>query len=291
MEHQRDGKGIYGARWLSGPQDAAAYGAPPAIRSHIERILGSSQFAQSERISRFLRFAVEESLAGRGSQLKEYVIGVEVFDRPDSYDPRVDPIVRVEARRLRRKLRLYYETEGRTEPIRIEFPKGSYVPCVLSGNEGFAAREDILVVLPFTILNSGPENERFRDGLAEELIHTFTKAGGLRLTAYCPVTPVGSRSQGRRQMNATVILSGSIRREGDHLRILVQLVDTETRFYLWSEVYDLVTSDVFEVQEQLARTIANEARIKLASRPQPEFCADRVAYLNSVKSMTESPSW
>ena len=103
---------------------------PASIRSCLDRILGSSQFVRSERMIRFLRFAVEELLAGRAGRLKEYAIGVEVFDRGDSFDPRVDPIVRVEARRLRAKLREYYEHEGRLESLRIDLPRGGYVPRV-----------------------------------------------------------------------------------------------------------------------------------------------------------------
>ncbi len=102
--------------------------APEAVRAQLERILASPTFAQSERLSRFLRFAVEETLRGRGEQLKEYFLGVEVFDREEAYDPRTDPIVRVEAGRLRTKLARYYETEGCTAPVVIDFPKGSYVP-------------------------------------------------------------------------------------------------------------------------------------------------------------------
>jgi TolB-like protein/Flp pilus assembly protein TadD len=74
-----------------------------------------------------LRFLVEETLAGRSDRLKEYVVGLEVFDRPDSYDPRLDSIVRVEARRLRAALNQYYANEGNADPIIIELPKGSYV--------------------------------------------------------------------------------------------------------------------------------------------------------------------
>jgi len=103
--------------------------APEAVGSELERILASAAFAQSERLSRFLRVAVEETLRGRGEQLKEYFVGVEVFDREETYDPRTDPIVRVEAGRLRTKLARYYETEGREDPIVISFPKGSYVPA------------------------------------------------------------------------------------------------------------------------------------------------------------------
>ena len=75
-----------------------------SIEDHLQRILASKEFASSARMSRFLRFAVERVMCGQSEQLKEYVLGVEVFDRKPSYDPRVDPIVRVEARRLRSKL-------------------------------------------------------------------------------------------------------------------------------------------------------------------------------------------
>ena len=99
-----------------------------AIRVQLEKILASSGFAHAERKSRFLRFTVESVLAGRGDQIKEYLLGVEVFDREASYNPQIDPIVRVEAGRVRSKLKEYYQTEGQQDPVVIEFPKGSYVP-------------------------------------------------------------------------------------------------------------------------------------------------------------------
>src|SRR5580704_10571856 len=99
-----------------------------SIEEHLQRILVSKAFATSARMSRFLRFAVERALRGESEQLKEYVLGVEVFDRRPSYDPRVDPIVRVEARRLRSKLESYYDSEGRGDELIIEFPKGTYAP-------------------------------------------------------------------------------------------------------------------------------------------------------------------
>jgi hypothetical protein len=102
--------------------------APEGARAALQRILASSTFAGSERLSRFLSLAVEQTLLGQGELLKEYFLGVEVFGRPESYDPRTDPIVRVEARRLRAKLAAYYEGEGAHDALIIDFPKGSYVP-------------------------------------------------------------------------------------------------------------------------------------------------------------------
>src|SRR5215831_19229092 len=106
---------------------------------------------------RFLRFAVDHSLCGRADDLKEYVIGVEVFDRSAEYDPRVDPIVRVEARRLRSKLKAYYEAEGAGDTVIIEFLSGSYAPQIRdrrSAPRAAPASGTItVVVLPFADLS------------------------------------------------------------------------------------------------------------------------------------------
>src|ERR1700689_5005629 len=108
---------------------AVLNGVPAAeIRAQLDLILRSRAFIQSHRIRRFLQFVVEESLLGQPHRLKEYLIGLEVFDRREDFDPRVDSIVRVEARRLRYKLDEYYRTEGREDGVRIVLRKGSYVP-------------------------------------------------------------------------------------------------------------------------------------------------------------------
>jgi len=101
-----------------------------AVRAALEKIEASGGFAASDRLRRFLRFAVQAKLDGQERQIKESIIGREVYDRGDEYDPRTDPIVRVEARRLRAKLKAYYEVEGRHDRVCIEFPTGTYVPVI-----------------------------------------------------------------------------------------------------------------------------------------------------------------
>lgn len=100
------------------------------VRAALEVVLASTTFASSERLRRFLRYIVEEWLAGRGEGLKEYPIGTEVCDRPGDFDPRADPVVRVEARRLRARLADFYAGEGRGATLVISVPKGGYVPAV-----------------------------------------------------------------------------------------------------------------------------------------------------------------
>jgi len=107
---------------------------PQEVRAHLDRVMASKPFAESERLRRFLRFTVESKLGEQHDRVKEYVLGREVFDRQDGYDPRVDPIVRVEARRLRAKLLEYYSGSGRDEPIRLEYHKGSYLPTFTRAN-------------------------------------------------------------------------------------------------------------------------------------------------------------
>src|SRR5438270_1527076 len=98
------------------------------IQQQLSRILSSVLFTKSPQLSRFLRFCIDCVLLGRQDELKEQVLGVEVFRRSASFDPRVDPIVRVEARRLRSKLEDYYAGDGRFDPLVIYFQRGDYVP-------------------------------------------------------------------------------------------------------------------------------------------------------------------
>src|SRR5208337_4380444 len=144
------------------------------IRSELELVLRSRAFFQSHRIRRFLRFVVEESLLGQPHRLKEYLIGLEVFDRRDAFDPRVDSIVRVEARRLRSKLEEYYRTEGREDPIRIVLRKGSYVPIfeyrsAAAGLSPVSARRSMEIGL-FSLVNATSETGAAEAGAAAEEI-------------------------------------------------------------------------------------------------------------------------
>jgi adenylate cyclase len=102
--------------------------SPAEVRAELRRILASPQFEASERNRRFLEYVIEETLAGRAGRIKAYNIATEVFGRDVNFDPQLDPVVRMEARRLRRSLERFYLTDGRSSRIRIAMPKGGYVP-------------------------------------------------------------------------------------------------------------------------------------------------------------------
>lgn len=196
---------------------------PEAVRAQLDTILRSASFAAAERPSRFLRYIVEQALAG--NHVKETLAGIEVFGRKPDYDPRLDGVVRVEAVKLRARLKEYYDSEGADDALRIDLPKGGYAPAfeltpavpleivplaarhvwwkdwrlillvtlaVLATGYGIwrrgharpaAASASSIAVLPFVNLSSDKENEYFSDGLTDDLINALTKVQGLRVVA------------------------------------------------------------------------------------------------------------
>lgn len=266
---------------MTHPQTAGAPEAE-AIRAQLQRVLASAEFANAGRMRRFLELVVSDTLEGRAGGLKEYTIGVSVFDRPASFDPGIDPIVRVEARRLRAKLDKYYAGDGRAEPIVIELPKGRYTPRFRHRDAAAAGAPaesaNTVAVLPFQNLNPSAEAQHFCDGLTWELIHQLTRREGLSVVAWNSVSqvrePVDAKSAAAR-LKAGTLLTGSVRQSGDRLRIIAQLIDAGTGVYLWSETYDRRLQDIFSIQDDIARAIvsrlqgrsgAAEARGAQASR-------------------------
>lgn len=142
---------------------------PDEVQEELARILGSESFQKSPQLSRFLRFCVEETLAGQQDCLKEQVLGTDVFRRPAPFDPRLDPIVRVEARRLRSKLDQYYTGEGAADPVMISFQRGDYTPrffrATVSDRPAPPARSARILVV---------EDERL---VARDLEHRLTNLG------------------------------------------------------------------------------------------------------------------
>ncbi len=104
--------------------------SPDSIEAQLARLLASSQFSGAGRLSAFLKFVVRKTVGGHSDEIKEYTIGTEVFGRPESFDPRLDTIVRVQASNLRRRLVDYYAMGGASDPVVIELPRGSYVPSI-----------------------------------------------------------------------------------------------------------------------------------------------------------------
>ena len=166
--------------------------ADKATLHQLSRILASKTFSQVERLKRFISFIVTETVAGRSGELKEYVIGVQVFAKDPSFDPRTDPIVRVQARRLRARLVKYYREEGQGDEIAIDLPKGGYSPVfrrkesTASGKPSLSATlagRNTVFVRPFADRSPQLTLDYFCRGVRDEIVHTLTSIKALRVLA------------------------------------------------------------------------------------------------------------
>src|SRR6188474_407205 len=128
MQSGLEAQGVRAMTAATSQQD----GAPPAgeVRAQVQRMTASEVFPSSPQLATFLMFVVEAVLRGRGERLKGYTIGVEVLRRDVTFDPQIDPIVRVEATRLRRAIERYYAGPGANDAIMIGLPRGGYVPRI-----------------------------------------------------------------------------------------------------------------------------------------------------------------
>lgn len=248
-----------------------------SIRAHLDHVLESEIFRCTDRLKRFLRHIVEQTLQGRFENLKEYALGTGVFDRKESFDPRIDPIVRVEAGRLRSRLKQYYDGPGMADSLRIELPKGSYVPVFAGPEIAPAAKASPvahalapathLLVLPFADHSPNRDQEYFCDGMTEELINALTRVTALRVVAQSSALRLklevpDIRELGE-QLRVGTIVQGSVRKSGQRVRITVQVIAVENSSYIWSDTYDRQLKDVFAVQEEISRAVVQALRVRL----------------------------
>jgi tetratricopeptide (TPR) repeat protein len=258
---------------------AVLNGVPAAeIRSQLDLILRSRAFIQSHRIRRFLQFVVEESLLGQPHRLKEYLIGLEVFDRREAFDPRVDSIVRVEARRLRYKLDEYYRTEGREDGVRIVLRKGSYVPIF----EYRSAAAGVSPVFPrrsmeiahFSLSNATSDAVVAEAGAAAEeiqrrLAHILIKEGCFQVVVKSQPNQVlvgdtdvpgeSAPASAGPSSTADYVVEGSMEFQADGFHLLLQLLQSVDGSYIWSETTDGRLQDlscIDHLAQQLVRDLA-----------------------------------
>jgi adenylate cyclase len=244
------------------------------IRAQLEKILSSRGFVRSERLRRFLRFTVTKTLSHDTGQISEQVLGCEVFDRRDGYDPQIDSIVRVEARRLRNKLTEYYQGPGANDPVQIAFQKGSYVPLFRYAAPNAPPRKSTLdartvAVLPFVNLSPDPDQDFFCDGITEEILNELTTVPELNVVARTSVfhfkgASVDVREIGDR-LGAGTVIEGSVRKSDSRLRISAKAINASTGLSLWSGTFERALVDVFAIQDEIARAIAGSLRVSLAS--------------------------
>jgi len=264
---------------LVGDQDRTVPGdiSEREVRTQLDRIVQSRVFKNSEHLHRFLRFAVECVLDGATDQLKESVLGRVVFDRGSEFDPRSDSIVRVESRRLRRRLQEYYETEGRDDPVAIKFPPGSYVPVFTQTNEvhGRGGKPETrllnpqtVAVLPLQNQSADPEQEYFCDGITDDIIYALSRIPGLNVIGHTSVFTLKGVVEDVREIGAKLgagtVVDGTVRKSGNQLKIFTEMLDAMTGEVYWAQTYERPVHDVFAVEAEIAEAVARVLQMTLA---------------------------
>ena len=319
------------------------------VRRHLEEIKSSHAFAGSKRTQDFLQLVVEHTLDGEIENLRERMIGVEMFGRPVDYDTGNDSVVRVKATEVRKKLAEYYLEAGGNPPVRIELPRGSYVPrfifesdeapdhprkgsfaavsseqtpagilrtsavnpapakvaappvavhprghalrlaagialtvlLVTAGYLGFrrwfghsAAQPGIhsIVVLPLKNLSADPSQDYFADGITEELINDLGQVSTLRVISLTSSMSYKGTKKNlpeiARELSVQGVVEGGVLRDGNQVRVSVQLIDARTDRPIWAHSYVRDITSVLAWQGAVAQAIADEISVDVTPQEQ-----------------------
>lgn len=280
-----------------------------AIREQLDRILASPEFHATDKVRDFLRFIVEEKLSGRSQKLNAYTIALAVFRRDKDFDGTNDPIVRIQAGRLRRALDRYYLAAGGRDPILIDIPKGRYIPrfAALAAKpddaHARAARKAVsrdtepgasVAVLPIESLNGAADDLPLASGLTEELVTELTRFQDIRVIS-ChrsqqpkgfPADPVAIGQK----LGARFVLEGTVRKDAATEKVSSHLIDTVNGAQVWAESFShppeasILIATQEEIATKVVSTIASEYGI-IARRLSAESRKKRPAELETYEAM------
>lgn len=259
--------------------EADAMFSVQAVEEELERIFRDPHFTESAILKKFLSFIVQETIHGRSNCLKEYTIAINVLEKPLSFNPQENGIVRIHAGRLRRALNDYYNDMGRNDQIVITIPKGKYVPVFANRanlvdaaindrefDEGFAPNEEdniILAILPFSCTTkSGPANS-FAEGLCLQLNSTLMHLDQVSVIAYQAVKNLAQIHPDYRELGAAIgfnyIITGGVQLLKDRMRVNIQMIDCNSYRQTWGQTFErkLTKSNIFDVEDDICQHVVN----------------------------------
>ena len=255
--------------FLPPPADQDPVRTAEMIQLQLQRILASPEFHATPRQRDFLQFVVTETVAGRAKEIKAYTVATRVFGRKEHFDQSIDPIVSIQANGLRRALERYYLVAGREDPVRIDIPRGGYVPTFRQQKGAESDRTALgrkvpgsifedswpsVLIRPFQNLTGNPEKDFLRIGLATDLATELSWYQDIRVAVH--------KQEEEEKVSSDRLprftLDGNIRKDREGIKVAVQLLDTTTNTYLWGEVYrsGLEPGQLIVLEEEVARSVA-----------------------------------
>lgn len=241
---------------------------PDAIQQQLQRILASPDFDATTQQRALLTFVISQTLAGNSKNIKGFTVATQVFGRDENFDQAIDPIVSIQANKLRRSLERYYFLSGKDDAIHIDIPKGGYVPVFnkrkpvatipssrRSGDRQSCAVDALPTVLikPFHNLTDYPEKKYWGAGFATELASEINRFQWINVVQYT------SDGEGRRSSDAGVrfVVEGYINGNEKDFKVIVNLVDVKTNKQIWSDTqyFDGDVSQIILFQEKVAANV------------------------------------
>lgn len=243
------------------------------VREQFERILQGEEFKRSPKISSFLKYVVFETLEGKQKYIKAHTIAISVFQKDENFDPQTDPLVRVNAVRLRRMLRHYYSSDGENDEVIIDIIKGSYVPRFYFRSQNDESSEVIselvkdhsfpsIAVLSLKNLSDNLSHSNYADGITDEIVSQLTKFKELVVVARSAINLTEDKLVNTKRLNKVIdvryVLSGSMRIDEDNIRINVELDDRVSHSNVWTHAYNekLSVKNMFGIQDKIAMHVA-----------------------------------
>jgi TolB-like protein len=257
--------------------------ASQSVREQLDRLKRSAVFERSGKLMRFLRYVTEAVLAGEGAQLTESSVGNAVYS--PEYDTRIDSAVRVEARRLRRKLGEYYAGAGRGDPVVISLPVGSYTPIIYAGTGASARLQEheethlqpqsvslkrpgaSIALLPLRAMSNVADERAFAEGLTDELFYCLVRTEGIRMVARGTTAQTLRQESGAgvlaAELGVDAIIQGTVRSDGTILRVTFEVTDAKD-FIVFSDRIDLPDGERLQLQELVAATMLSRVSLDSA---------------------------
>lgn len=251
--------------------------------NYVEKICESPEFQSKSVLCKFLTYIVSETLSGRGDAIKAFSIGVDVFNRDEDFDPGQDTLVRINAIRLRRTLDLYYSKTGKNDDIRIEIPKGGYVPefSRISDSRSETGEEEAgkrlskekpeyvsldpsIAIFPFNNMTGKPENDYFANGFPYKLMMELTKFEDLHVYNCLNSTEYPETGS---PLHASLLekgirfaLGGAVELDRDQVTIMVDLRDLSGGKQIWCEKYTrkLRGHNLIEIEESISEELSGK---------------------------------
>jgi TolB-like protein len=254
-----------------------------AISNQLQRIFLYQDFSKSLILKKFLSYIVHETLTGNSNCLKEYTIALKVLEKPPTFNPQKNCIVRIHAGRLRIALNHYYGDSGSDDEIIIDVPKGKYVPVFMDRQQWLnekkftlhtlepkalrAVREPVTIaILPFVCSHNDEPERWFSDSLCLYMCSSLSQLDRVSVIAFHAVKNLAAKYIDIRELGSMMgfnyVVTGGVQYMQDQMRMNIQLIDCNTYRQLWAKFYEyrITTSNLFDIQDQVCRQAIDQVR-------------------------------